>query len=226
MNEQTKDAGRRMVVRRCPFCREEVTCGAGQAVGVCAGCHAVQHEECWTESGACGSCGGTRRLEAVRDPLTPAIAERLLVDAGYEAREVQALLRGVGRGRAQVLQGLVAALVALGLVVGAWTATRAAPAVGSVVGLKLPVPPGYAAFENGGEATLKVFVGQDPGPDSFVASVEPGERQMLWLDTHLRGGLGPLSGCVQVGEGPLIPFTARSGERFVYEDGQLGPPGR
>lgn len=67
---------------RCPFCHEDVS---PERSVVCQDCLARHHDECWTESASCSSCGSLRRLEpAGRDPLDResigAPVERSLMD--------------------------------------------------------------------------------------------------------------------------------------------------
>ncbi len=46
---------------RCPFCHDDLNVEEEVWIA-CSGCLARHHEACWTEGGACGSCGGAERL--------------------------------------------------------------------------------------------------------------------------------------------------------------------
>jgi hypothetical protein len=46
---------------RCPFCHDEIVIEAVDWVS-CHRCQARHHDACWSESGACGSCGEKRML--------------------------------------------------------------------------------------------------------------------------------------------------------------------
>ncbi|HBP21622.1 MAG TPA: hypothetical protein DEA08_28040, partial [Planctomycetes bacterium] len=46
----------RVTANRCPFCHEDVQLETSEWVA-CRSCQARHHRDCWSESGACGSCG-------------------------------------------------------------------------------------------------------------------------------------------------------------------------
>jgi hypothetical protein len=90
MNEKTLEV--RGAPTRCPYCHEEATASAD--VLVCQDCLARHHAECWRERNACSSCSSTRRLEPpARQPLTVSRAREALIAAGFEATEVDSILR-------------------------------------------------------------------------------------------------------------------------------------
>lgn len=45
---------------RCPFCHDEVLTGSEWVA--CTECLARHHTDCWSETGACGTCGATQHL--------------------------------------------------------------------------------------------------------------------------------------------------------------------
>ena len=46
----------RVAANRCPFCHEDVQLETSEWVA-CRSCQARHHRDCWSEAGACGSCG-------------------------------------------------------------------------------------------------------------------------------------------------------------------------
>lgn len=52
---------------RCPYCHEN--CADEDQVLVCETCLSRHHEPCWTDHGACSSCGGERALQGQNDQI-------------------------------------------------------------------------------------------------------------------------------------------------------------
>lgn len=259
---ETKDKARRVGLRRCPYCHDDVAPDEGASVTICAGCHAAHHQACWQEAGACSACGATGCLVAVRERLFRGAAERVLTGAGYGARDVARVLRD-GRARRVVLVVLGAVVAVLLVFVRlqsnqideyralarkdvehamaveeerdvqvrdaearlrealarlaraearlAW-AERSGP-------LEVVVQPDAVAFANRGEGLLKVFL----GAGASAGTVEP-RRTLVVPLYHLdaRGELVRVTGGhVQVGDGPLVPFSTEGGDTFVLEGGRL-----
>jgi hypothetical protein len=55
---------------RCPFCKELLEFERASWVA-CAGCLVRHHASCWTEGGACATCGDPRALSLVATPAKP-----------------------------------------------------------------------------------------------------------------------------------------------------------
>lgn len=61
---------------RCPYCHDSLDALMG--INACAGCGARHHRECFSEHGACASCGETRRLVPERmASKVPSLAKSL-----------------------------------------------------------------------------------------------------------------------------------------------------
>lgn len=86
---------------RCPFCHDQVVVEARGWIA-CAGCLARHHEACWSEGGACASCGDDAPLVAARrggEPLTNAPPATRVAALGEGALEADGCAGGAAHLR-------------------------------------------------------------------------------------------------------------------------------
>jgi hypothetical protein len=94
MNEDVRGLEVRGSPTRCPYCHNDVS---PEETVACQSCLARHHAECWNSHGTCATCGSARRLEAPPKEtrrLTPAVARNALLTAGFEHKEIDAVLAG------------------------------------------------------------------------------------------------------------------------------------